>query len=96
MMDFLISNKGKRQVILDGYLYNKQKALANNTISWECVERRNAKLCSARIKTRDGQLVGCVNDDPHPPRPETIRAAQVRGEMKHKAGTTLEKTQDII
>ena len=61
MMEFLTSNKGKRQITLNGYIYNKQKLLANNTISWECTERRNARLCMARIKTVDDQVVGRLN-----------------------------------
>ena len=40
--------------------------------------------------------MGRVNDHPHPPPPKAIRAGQVRGEMKYRARTTLEKTQDII
>ena len=66
-MEFATSNKGKLQVIVDGYLFNKQKDLANDVISWECVDRRNAKSCNARVKTLEGQLVGRINEHTHPP-----------------------------
>lgn len=96
-MEFVVNSKGNRQVVLDGYVYNKQKMLANNTISWDCIERRNKKACRARIKTVNDQLVGRVNGhDGHPPKPESVRAAKVRAEMKERARTTVEKTRDII
>ena len=90
-MEFLTSNKGKRQITLDGYIYNKQKLLANNTISWECTERRNARLCMVRSKSVDDQVVGRLNQHTHLPRPEAVLAAKVRANMKDRAITTMEK-----
>ena len=90
-MEFLTSRKGKRQITLNGYIFNKQKLLANNTISWECTERRNARLCMARIKTVDDQVVGRLNQYTHLPRPEAVHE-----NMKDRAITTMEKTRDII
>ena len=94
-MEFLTNSKGKRQITLDGYIYNKQKLLSNNTISWECTERRNARLCMARIKTVDDQVVCHLNQHTHLPRPEAVQAAKVRANMKDRAITTMEKTRDI-
>ena len=78
-MEFLTSSKGKRQITLDGYIYNKQKLLANNTISCECAERRNVRLCMARIKTVDDQVVSRLNQHTHLPRPEAVQ-----GESEHE------------
>ena len=50
----------------------------------------------ARIKTVDDQVVGCLNQHTHLPRPEAVQAAKVRGNMKDRAITTMEKTRDII
>ena len=95
-MEFTKSSKGKLQLIVDCYLYNKQKDLANNVISWECVDRRNAKSCIARVKTANDQLVERVNEHTHPPRPEMIKAHVIRGNMKDRARLTTEKTRNII
>ena len=43
-MQFIISSKGKRQLVLDGYFYNKQKTLAGGVISWECIKHQTAKI----------------------------------------------------
>ena len=71
-MEFVNSNKGEPQLILDGYIYTKQKDLANNVISWECVERRNEKSCKAKIKTLDNEIIDRLHDHTHPPCPERI------------------------
>ena len=56
-MQFIISSKGKRQLVLDGYFYNKQKTLAGGVISGECIKRRNERSCSARVKTNDRKII---------------------------------------
>ena len=61
-MQFIISSKGKRQLVFDGYFYNKQKTLAGGVILWECVKRRNERSCTARVKTNDGRIIRCVNE----------------------------------
>ena len=95
-MEFTKSSRGKDQLMLDGYLFNKQKVLADNVISWECVDRRNSKSCIARVKTRNDQMVGRMNDHTHPPCPEKIQARVVRSNMKDRARTTTEKTRNIM
>ena len=95
-MEFIKSSKEKHQLILDGYLYNKQKELADNVISLECVDRRNSKSCIARVKTTNYQLVGRVNEHAHPQCLEKIQACIIRGNMKDWARLTTEKTQNIM
>ena len=56
-MQIIISSKGKRQLVLDGYFYNKQKTLAGGVISWECVKRKNERPCAARNKTNNGRII---------------------------------------
>ena len=56
-MQIIISSKGKRQLVLDGYFYNKQKTLAGGVISWECVKRKNERPCTAHEKTNDGEII---------------------------------------
>lgn len=95
-MEFVNSNKGKPQLILDGYIYSKQKDLANNVICWECVERRNEKSCKAKIKTLDNEIVDRLHNHTHPPCPERIQVNALRKSIKDRAKRSTEKTRNVI
>ena len=60
-MEFIETVRGKRKVLLDGYLYVKQKALANGYVSYECEKRRQNKdkqgECKAKIKVRGDEFI---------------------------------------
>ena len=43
--------RGKNKLIVDGYVYEKQKALANNIVSYEC-ERRRGGRCKAKLMVK--------------------------------------------
>ena len=63
MMEFIASSRGNKQLlILDGYVHSEHRRLANNVISWECINRRNMHSCIAKIKTMDGMEVGRLHD----------------------------------
>ena len=50
MMEFISSIRGNKQLlVLDGYVYSEHIKLANNVVSWECINRRNARSCLAEI-----------------------------------------------
>ena len=42
-MDKLKSTKGKTKIVHEGYIYVKQKNLANGVILYECELRKNGK-----------------------------------------------------
>ena len=85
-MDYLISSKGRRQLILDGYLFKKRKVNSHNIISWECVERRNRRACSVCVKTLDDQVMAHCH----------LQGAKVHGNTKELVKTTNERSDDII
>lgn len=95
-MDFIKSNRGNNILVHDNFLYNKQKTLSNDVISWECINRRNKKSCMARVKTLDNEVVGTMNEHTHPPQPDEIRVMKVRAGMKQRARETTERTRNII
>ena len=41
------STRGKNNLIVNGYVYEKQQAFANNIVSYECERRRGGK-CKAK------------------------------------------------
>ena len=57
-MNYLINSKGNRQLILDGYVFNKQKTNATNTITWDCVERRRQSVVLFKLgfQLKRGQI----------------------------------------
>lgn len=96
-MEFVNSTRGNgRLLVLDGYVYSKHRLLANNVVSWECVNRRNAKSCMAKIKTMDDIEVGRLHMHTHAPDPEKIRLLKMRNEMKNRAKETMDGTRDIL
>ena len=75
-MEFCQTNKGKSKILFEGFIYNKQKALANEAISWECEDRRR-KHCNARIKVRNQTIIGRVNEHTHGPSCARVDALKV-------------------
>ena len=89
-MQFIISSKGKRQIVLNGYYYNKQKTLAGGVISWECVKR----YCAARVKTNDGRIIGCVNEHNCILEPDRIQALRIRANLREVADAIRERLRN--
>ena len=51
-MEFIPSTRGSKELlVLDGYIYSQNITSVTEVITWECVERRNEKLCTAKLKT---------------------------------------------
>ena len=70
-MDNLKSTKSKTKIVHEGYIYVKQKNLANGVISYECELRKNGKhnsgQCKAKTKVLCWDIVGYVNEHTHAP-----------------------------
>ena len=90
-MEFVPSTRGNKELlVMDRYIYSQQKTLAGGVISWECVERRNAKSCIAKIKTLNGNEVGRLHEHTHPADVEKINVLKIKAEMKRRAQITAE------
>ena len=86
--------------MLEGYIYVKQKNLANGVVSYECEMRKRDTLtsnqCKAKVKVANDEVVGFVNEHTHAPvvgRPEALR---VRVAIKERAVDTMETPQQIL
>jgi hypothetical protein len=95
-MEFVQSNKGNLKVIFEGYVYVKQKDLANGVVSFECSKRRNKAECKAKIKIHGEQLVGRCNEHSHGPDPSQLEVCKVVQQMKQLAEETEATPQQII
>ena len=99
-MEFIETVRGKRKVLLDGYLYVKQKALANGYVSYECEKRRQNKdkqgECKAKIKVRGDEFIMGENQHTHAPEPGRPEMLRVKEGIKRRAAETEETPQQII
>ena len=55
-MEFVTTNKGQQKLCYQGYLFIRQKDLANGAVGWEC-ERRRRERCPARAKTCGDEFI---------------------------------------
>lgn len=94
-MEFFKSERGADKLAFEGYTYVKQKDLANFVISYECVNRRNHH-CKAKLKIRNGELLGRTNEHTHMPNQAIVDVGKARSTMKRKAETTEETSQQIL
>ena len=97
-MEFVKSETGGEKLVYEGYLYVKQKNLANNVVSYECDKRRNKGNCKAKVKV-DSQrniVVGRMHEHTHGPDAAKIEAVRTLQNMKIKAVSTEETAQQII
>ena len=96
-MEFIASSRGNKQLlVLDGYVHSEHRRLANNVISWGCINRGNMHSCIAKIKTMGGMEVGRLHDHTCVPDQETIKLMKLRNQMKARAKKTMDKTRDIL
>ena len=96
-MEFVQTIKGKNKLFLNGYLYVKQKNLANGYVSYECEKSRQTKVeCKAKIKVRGHEYIVGENQHTHAPEPGRAELLRVKAAIKRRATETEETPQQII
>ena len=92
---------GKNKVALDGYVYVKQKKLANNVMSYECERRRgcgrNLSECKAKVILNENlSVVGYLNGHTHAADSARVEVLMVRASIKRKAEEIEGTPQQIL
>ena len=59
-------------LVFDGFVYSQNKISAAGVVALECVERRNAKSCMAKLKTLNQVEIGRFHQHTHPADHEKI------------------------
>lgn len=95
------SNRGKRKIMHNGYVYVKQKDLASGVTGYECEKRRGningISACKAKIKVnKDGVVIGFLHEHTHPPDTVRCEVLQVRQNIARRAIETDETPQQIL
>jgi hypothetical protein len=93
MLEFVTSQRGQRKLVVDGFLFERQKDGAFSTVIWKCDRHKG---CKARITTQDDDIAQSMLVHNHE-RPEgKILVDEARNEIKRLARTTEEKPRTII
>ena len=96
-MEFTTTEKGRRKLIKDGYMYVFKKQLANDNSSWECVLRRKESQCRATVKlSPTDEFIEQNNEHTHAPSATEVEVTKVLTSIKRKAETTDETSQQIL
>ena len=100
-LETVASIRGKNKVILNGFVYIKQKELANNVVSYECERRRgagkNLSECKAKIRlNEDLSVVSCLHEHTHAADLVHGEVLKIRASIKRKAENTEETPQQIL
>ena len=95
-MEFITTEKGRRKIIRNGYMYTYQKGLANMVTSWECVARRSG-MCNAKIKlSENDEFLAETNEHTHPPNPIQCEVVKVKSGIKRLAENSIHPSQQIL
>lgn len=100
-VETVASTRGKNKVILNGFVYVKQKDLANNIVSYECERRRgggkNLCECKAKVKLNaDFSVVSYLHEHTHAADSFHGEVLKIRSSIKRKAEQTEETPQQIL
>jgi hypothetical protein len=95
-MNFITTEKGKRKLIINGYMYVFQKILADEVSSWECVLRRKGH-CNARVKiTATDEFIEHTNEHTHPSSEINCELSTITSNLKRRATDTMDTSQQIL
>ena len=95
-MEFITSTRGGSKLIFEGYVYVKQKDLANGAISYECELRRNELQCKPKLHVIGNNITSRINEHTHAPNTGRTDATKIKSVLKQRALDTDESAQQII
>ena len=91
-MQAIVSIREKNKIAINGYVYVKQKDLADHVTSFECEKRRGSgkglSICKAKVKiAADMSVVGYVDTHSHAATAH-VQVLEVRAKIKRRAEQT--------
>jgi len=92
-MEFILSEKGKRKLALNGFMYVSDKT-QNGVTYWRC---ENYLKCKSRVSTSENDsLIRAPTEHSHPPNHARIAVAKAKARMRDRAVNSSECTSNII
>lgn len=96
IMEFIYTQRNKRKLIRNGFMYVFQKELSDGQQSWECVNRRGSKSRSGVKLDPHDNFVESVNEHSCIPSQQMREVAAVKSAIKRRAENTNDTTQQIL
>jgi hypothetical protein len=92
MLRFVPSQKGGRKLVLDGFMYQKEKDGSDNKEIWRC----EVRTCKARVHSAEDRLVIQYGEHNHTVVHGKVLVETVRASMKRRGESTEETTRSIV
>ena len=96
----ITTSRGSTKIGYKGYLYNKNKTLANEWISYECEQRpkkgNQEFQCKARMKVKGDDVIEINSEHSHAPDQAKIEALMAKMDIIQRAAATQETPQQIL
>lgn len=91
-MEFSKSERGKDKLVLDGYMFTKEKVGSDDKIIWKC----EVRTCRKRVHTSGQVVLHQMNEHTHAPIHGKSVVAVARHEMKQHAEASEEPTRQVM
>lgn len=93
-MEYSISEKGRKRLINEGYMFYKDKSYSGKTI-WKCIDFEKKK-CSARLHTNDDAIVKTINQHNHSADAAFVEAQDFVYVMKEQGKRSFDSPHQIV
>ena len=90
-MESILSEKGKKQILLNGFFYHKDRTLANEKESWRCTDDK----CTGRIHVY-GDTWEKRADHNHVPHPSEMAKRVMQSKLRETAAASNDAPQRLI
>ena len=83
-------------IILEGFMYVKQRSLKCGDDIYECMNRKNKGYCKAKLKINNDELLSKINQHSHAPDTDQCLAVKFQQDMKEKSVEMKHSSQQIF
>ncbi|KAK6183259.1 hypothetical protein SNE40_010770 [Patella caerulea] len=94
-MEYITSERGQQKLSYQGFIYLRDRILANGAVARECEKSRHSK-CKARVKIQGDEVIQSLNEHNHDGDPARYRVPEVKHAIKRRVTGTLETAQRIV
>lgn len=91
-MDIIKSQKGKEQMLYEGYRYRRDKLNQDGSSSWRCVKRE----CAGRLKKHTDGTIRKSTEHTHAPDTARNETEKIKATIRERAANGVEKPRQII
>ena len=91
-MDIIKSQKGKQQLLYEGYRYRRDKVNQDGSSSWRCVKRE----CAGRLKKKTDGTLQTTTEHMHAPDTAKNESEKIKATIRERAENGVEKPRQII